>query len=381
MPAYQGPVLPGYNEELYHATGRSEPIKYSGPVPAGYDQDVYHDTGKTVSAQPEDTRMHNDGIWTYVGDKRFRSESDAKSYIDEQEKAAAEKEAAEAKMRGAIQESYKPIYSYYDEAPDRLRQQAQNQQDYIGTQFGNMQGGIQDTKQHGLQQLDRSRQQITQNKATTLRDLAQNLRDTFRAGNMYLGTRGASDSSAAGMMGFALQKAANKNTADVNRQAMQQYGDVDQRAADVEYQAGKALKDAETWKASQLVNVTSWLNESLDKVQRDKALAQGEEKQALANLEQNLFQQASNRLAEIDNAMLQYQMYVKQLAAQEQASVGQYQNTMSQQSAYQPQGLNATLLNQIQGAPTTQQKFSPYARPYSEDDRDKYQGGYNQSYA
>ncbi|OFW53974.1 MAG: hypothetical protein A2163_07840 [Actinobacteria bacterium RBG_13_35_12] len=65
-------------------------------------------------------------------------------------------------------------------------------------------------------QLATGQKTISSQKTSSLRDIASNIRNAFQAGNIYLGARGAGDSSAANQYSFAIQQQAAKQTAQLN---------------------------------------------------------------------------------------------------------------------------------------------------------------------
>ena len=81
------------------------------------------------------------------------------------------------------------------------------------TQLGNSataQNGIADTA------LTQGQQTINAQKAASLKDIANTTRNAFQAGNNYLGSLGAGDSSAANQYAFAINQQAGKQTGDLN---------------------------------------------------------------------------------------------------------------------------------------------------------------------
>lgn len=65
-------------------------------------------------------------------------------------------------------------------------------------------------------QLTSGQNTINTQRASSLRDIAGNMKNAFQAGNIYLGARGAGDSSAANQYQFALSKEAGKQTGQLN---------------------------------------------------------------------------------------------------------------------------------------------------------------------
>lgn len=98
---------------------------------------------------------------------------------------------------------------------DSLNQQLQGLEGQKTSQLGTAQSTL-DTgnKNLGLQ-YDTNKAQIEGQQTKTLGDLGDAMRNYWSQGNAMLGTRGASDSSAAGMYSYALTKLGNKQRGDV----------------------------------------------------------------------------------------------------------------------------------------------------------------------
>ena len=67
-------------------------------------------------------------------------------------------------------------------------------------------------------QFDQGQSTLEGNRKKTLNDLSENLMSSFRQGNLLLGARGASDSSAANQYSYALAKQGNKSRGEVQSQ-------------------------------------------------------------------------------------------------------------------------------------------------------------------
>jgi hypothetical protein len=74
------------------------------------------------------------------------------------------------------------------------------------------------TAQQGIadSQLQQGINTANDQKAKSLKDIANTTRNAFQAGNNYLGSLGAGDSSAANQYSFAINQQANKQTGDLN---------------------------------------------------------------------------------------------------------------------------------------------------------------------
>jgi len=80
-----------------------------------------------------------------------------------------------------------------------------------------------------VQQFENQRGEVEKNQVKTLRDLSENVRNSFMAGNVYLGARGAGDSSASNQYAYALTKMGSKQRADIMNNTSGIMGDIDNR--------------------------------------------------------------------------------------------------------------------------------------------------------
>jgi len=89
----------------------------------------------------------------------------------------------------------------------------------LGGQRAGQEQIAQNTYQQGLNtatgQYTQGQQNLDTSRQKTLRDLSSNLAQSWQQGNIALGTRGASDSSAANQYSYALTKMGNRNRGDI----------------------------------------------------------------------------------------------------------------------------------------------------------------------
>jgi len=144
------------------------------------------------------------------------------------------------------------------------------QMEALGGQRTNQEQIAQNTYDQGFNtatsQYDQSQQNLDTNRQKTLRDLTDNLTQSFKQGNTFLGTRGASDSSAANQYAYALAKEGNRSRGDVQSQ-------YDQNLFQLKNIYDTETKNLELQKNSQLQQIAQWFSEAQNTLRGQKGQA------------------------------------------------------------------------------------------------------------
>jgi hypothetical protein len=149
--------------------------------------------------------------------------------------------------------------------------------------------------------------QVNESQATSLKDLGENVKNLFQAGNTYLGARGAGDSSAANMYSYAISKMGSKGRADIMSQAnqrVQQIGDI--------YNTEKARITSEL--TSTLGQIAQWFYQSQQAL-RDKIGQAGLGKQQnIAQESQTIYNYALQAKQQVEAQLTNQQSMLTQWA-------------------------------------------------------------------
>lgn len=224
--------------------------------------------------------------------------------------------------------AYGDYLSKLDELAGLLPGQAQGQRDFIGQQFDIQSQGISDAEAANLAKIDTSRNEATQRKAVTLRDVASDLTNALQAGNVFLGNLGASDSSATGRLGGALAKSANRRRTDVLNQFNDAMGQLDQKELEVQQVAQDQLRELQTWKSSALQQVQDWLNQQQSQI----AGMRTEDARQVWN---EARQTALNQLAQIDSQSASFMSGLQEWALSRSENINQLKTNLNQISQFQ----------------------------------------------
>jgi hypothetical protein len=242
---------------------------------------------------------------TSMGDSSAIKAAKANSDKAAKDKAEADKKKQEDNLRKSIGSQFDDILGNYSSQIKDLPGQQQRLISGVEEMAGTQKNTIQSSLDNILAKLTGQREEVGTMQKQTLQDLADNTRNLFQAGNIYLGARGAGDSSATGMYSAALTQNANKQRAGVQRDVNSMYKDIGMKEADVQTDFQAQLNEVDTWKQSQTQNIVMKYTDLKRQLEQARANAQGMEKQNLANLEKELYMNAQQQLMNIQNAASQ----------------------------------------------------------------------------
>lgn len=186
---------------------------------------------------------------------------------------------------------------------------------YIGS-LGGLNTGLteQRTAQENIaqSQLDTGTSALNAQKSASLKDIGSNIRNAFQAGNIYLGARGAGDSSASNMYSFALNKEAAKQTGELNNFMTQQMTSL------------KSTYD------QQMNSIANWFAEQQNAVRQMIAQGQLNKQQDIQQLSYRILDEASKASEQIKTAALNKKAALEQWAMNNSTNIGQLTSNMAQ---------------------------------------------------
>lgn len=214
-----------------------------------------------------------------------------------------------------------------------------NLESQVNNSYGTSKSGIQSGLDTSLSGLDLSRQNIATNQANSLRDLAGNMKNQLMAGNIYLGARGAADSSGADQYSLALAREGSKIRSGVNQQATGLQAQVDQQSNQLRQVAQDQFNQLDTWKNNQLLQISSYI-QSLK-----------------GNIDQYRANYIQNQLSQLDQQVSGYKQAVAQWVLDRSTSLDQVQSQFKQLgvspntniSSAQLPGINSPLASNFGG--------------------------------
>lgn len=173
--------------------------------------------------------------------------------------------------------------------------------------------GDQRTAQEGIanSQFSEGSRLANDQKAKSLRDIANTTRNAFQAGNNYLGSLGAGDSSAANQYSFAINQEAGKQTGDLNN-----------------FVSGQ-IQGLQSQHDQQIQSIASWFAQQQQALKQQIAQGQLNKGQDLANLSKGILDQAMQATNQIKaNTQNQYNGLLS-WAANNATNMGQLQQNIA----------------------------------------------------
>lgn len=166
-----------------------------------------------------------------------------------------------------------------------------------------------------------SEQAVTKQQATSLKDLGENVRNLFQSGNIYLGARGAGDSSAANQYSYAISKMGTKARGDIMTQANDRINQIN----DIFNSESNRLKsDYQT----KLGSIANWFNEAQNSIRSQIGQAGLGRSQDLQALSQNIYNQALQAMQTLQAETANRRSMLETWAANNSKTVGELVRNM-----------------------------------------------------
>lgn len=183
-------------------------------------------------------------------------------------------------------------------------------------QIGGLESGLGDqrTAQENIAntQYDQGVNAIQTQQAKSLRDIGSNISNAFQAGNVYLGSRGAGDSSAANQYQFALAKEGSKQTANLN-----------------DYVNGQ-MNSLKSTHDTQVNQIAQWFAEQQNAIKQMVANGQLQKSQDIQNLSRDILNQALAAKQQIQTDSTNRYNALVEWAANNSQNISQLQSNIAQ---------------------------------------------------
>jgi hypothetical protein len=135
----------------------------------------------------------------------------------------------------------------------------------------------------------------------TLKDVSDNIRNLMQAGNTYLGSKGAGDSSAVNQYAYALTKLGSKARGDVMSQTKTIIDNINDRLAKVGNIFTQEKNRVESEKNLQMNNIAQWLVDQQRTIEQAKAQGQLDKGTDIQALTDNLYNVAVQKATQYEN--------------------------------------------------------------------------------
>lgn len=229
--------------------------------------------------------------------------------------------ASQQSAQGQLDSGYN---SYFNSLNDMLNSglpgQKSAQEQIAQSQFDQGVNSLNTQKNLGVQDLNTQRTQASTAQQKTLQDLTDNIKNLFQSGNVYLGARGAADSSAANQYSYALTQMGSKQRGDVTSQYAQIQNDINGRETRLNEVYNGQVKDLESQKNQQIAGIAQWYASAQNQIRQMQGEGQLQKSQQLLNiaLQQltSLQQEAANRRSLLDQWAANHATDINQLKSQ-----------------------------------------------------------------
>lgn len=253
-----------------------------------------------------------------------------------------------AALRNEISSGWDSYLASLDSQLNSLSSQRGAQENIAQSQLKSFQGDLGLQRTQGLQQLGTERTRTEQNQAKTLRDLAANISNAFKAGNVYLGARGAGDSSAANQYSYALSKIGTRERSNVMQNTADILADIGMRETNLNNIYNNEMNKIQEDYNQQINSIASWFADAQRQIQAQKSQGQLGKSQDLANLSKDILNQALGALRNIQGTAQNQMNVLDKWAVANAQNLG---NLRSQFQTISNPDITLPQANTISGAP------------------------------
>jgi len=300
---------------------------------------------------------------------------------NDQQNAQSEADRYADQVRGEINSGYDAYLSELDQVLNQgLPAQQASQQGIVESQYNQGVNTLTGQKTEGEADLNTQRDRTTSNQSKTLRDLSGNLQNAFRAGSIYLGSRGAGDSSAADQYSYALTKLGTQQRSDVQAQTADIFKEIDDREFKLNNIYNTEINNLEQDKNSKILEVNNWFHEQQNNLRIAKGQGQLSRGQDLASLSKTLLDRALNQIDFIKQEQANRRSALESWAMSNSQNIQQLKANLAGVSdfnapAIQRGNISGQITDSSQGIGGGPQLFS--SGNTSDEEKNKYPAGYS----
>lgn len=233
------------------------------------------------------------------------------------------------RLRDEISSNYDRYIRGFDEQLGGLSAQRAAQDSIINNQYNQGVNTLGLQLQQGQDALSADRADVQQNQLRNLRDISSNIRNAFQAGNVYLGARGAGDSSAANQYSYALNKMGTQQRSNVMQDTARILADVDARENELRTTYNTEINNMGLERDSQIQKVAQWFAEAQNELRQMKQQGMFAKGEMLTNLSRDLLNNAIAKVNQIETAALNRKQMLDQWAMGVSENIGQLKSNMN----------------------------------------------------
>lgn len=233
-----------------------------------------------------------------------------------------------AQIRNDISSGWDSYISSLDQQLSSLSDQRKAQEGTAQSQLNQGVNTLDLQKTQGDTALAKQRTEAETNQAKTLKDLSANIKNAFLAGNVYLGSRGAGDSSAANQYSYALTKMGTQQRSDVMQNTADIINDIAGRETDLMNIYNTEKNNLQESYNQQVNQIAQWFASAQQSIQQQKAQGALGKSQDLASLSRDILNQAMSQLSTIQQQAANRQSMLEQWAVENSNNINQLKTNL-----------------------------------------------------
>jgi len=253
-----------------------------------------------------------------------------------------------------INNAFQPIFDQLDSMLNGLPGAQSNMTEQIGTMADTSKQGLEISQGAELGEMEGAKTDLRNRTASAKRETDTSMRNALLAGQIYLGSQGAGNSSAVGRYSGALAKAAGRNTALIQNKANELWNTIVQKESDIRTTFSLAVNNLDQWKNEKTSAITQWYYDRVGEIENQRLTATGEKAAALANLATTAYQAALQRLSNLQAESRSYSQAIESWIAQKSTSVQDFKNQLAQFGQAPDMTLPQTTIPGITKGPASQ---------------------------
>lgn len=207
--------------------------------------------------------------------------------------------AAGNNTSAAISNYIASALAQYDQQQSDLDRQKSVNTQIVDNNYNSNKAGLDLGNQQGNQNLDAAQGKVDYTKATSLKQLGNNISSALQSRQQQIGGLGGGSSSAGYQLALALHGLDNQQRGSLIDQSQIQYGDIARSRQQLGDQYKSAVSQLDNWKNNQIVKIASDYLTQKSAIDRARAGANATQQAALAQQNVALAQQAASQLAQI----------------------------------------------------------------------------------
>jgi len=251
----------GYNQAKAMASQGTDPV-YSGGdwigAQQGFYQGVqdYYNQNPNVLGTSDSRNTTNNSLTTPTSPTAPTPTNNTSSYDPY------------AGLRNEINSGYDDYFSRLDSLMGGLNDQSSAQNQILQNSYNQGTSDLKANKEMGMVDLDRSAIQTEQTQVKNLRDLASNIQNQYKAGQAYLGSVGAGDSSAANQYSYALNRMGTRERSNLMQSSANNMSLINDRKAKLNTIYTQEMSRLDTDFSNKKLEVTQWLADAQNQLRQ-----------------------------------------------------------------------------------------------------------------